>query len=131
MLKSAFALLALVSLALFASVVNFVLGIFEIIGSLIGVIDTIEAAQFRAVRDIVFCSPFTVIAVLSHLVSGDVAYLVSIIETGYGSIRWRYTGSVKHFPQYEVVRLEQCPGFLTRLAASASTATVNVRLQST
>ena len=120
MLKSAFALLALVSLALFASVVNFILGFFEIAGNLIGVFNTLDDAQLRATSDSLFCFPFVSIPVI--LVNGclcDTQYLVSVIETAYGSIRWRYTGSINHFPQYAADRIEPCPVFLTRLSTAA------------
>jgi len=112
--------IALVSLALVGACASFLFGSLELFGNAIHVADTLDAAQFRAVCDTVVCFPFTIVAVLSHAVTGDCAYLVSTIETGYGSIRWRYTGSVKNFPQYEAIRLEPCPLLLMRLVAAAT-----------
>jgi hypothetical protein len=117
-----FARFALVSLALVGAFASFLFGSLELFGNAIRVANTLDAAQFRAMYDTVLYFPFTVIAVLSHLVSGDCAYIMSTIETGYGSIRWRYTGSVKHFPQYDAIRLEPCPAFLLRLRAAAISA---------
>ena len=120
MFKSAFALTALVSLALLSSAVNFVLSFFEIWGNLIGIFNTLDDAQMRASSDTLFCFPFVSIPVI--LVNGylcDTQYLVSVIETAYGSIKWRYTGSIKHFPQYAADRIDACPAFLTRLSAAA------------
>jgi len=112
--------IALVLLALVGACASFFFGSLELIGNAIRVADTLDTAQFRAVYDTVLYFPLTIVAVLSHAVTGDCAYLVSTIETGYGSIRWRYTGSVKNFPQYETIRLEPCPRFLMRLAAAAT-----------
>ncbi len=112
--------IALVSLALVGATASFLFGSLELFGNAIRVADTLDAAQFRAMRDTVFYFPFTVCAVLSHAVTGDCAYLVSTIETGYGSIRWRYTGSDIHSHRYEAIRLEPCPLLLMRLAAAIS-----------
>ncbi len=120
MFKSFMALSALVSLALLSSVVNFILSFFEIWGNLIGIFNTLDDAQMRASSDSLFCFPFVSIPVI--LVNGclcDTQYLVSVIETAYGSIKWRYTGSIKHFPQYAADRIDACPVLLTRLAAAA------------
>ena len=112
--------IALVSLALVGACASFLFGILELFGNAIHVADTLDNAQFRAVMDTVLYFPFTVIAILAELFAGDCTYLVSVAETGYGSIRWRYVGSVKHFPQYEAIRLEPCPRLLMRLAAAAT-----------
>ena len=112
--------IALVSLALVGACASFLFGSLELFGNAIRVADTLDVAQFRAVQDTVLYFPVTVIATLGHLFGGECAYLVSTAETGYGSIRWRYTGSVKNFPQYETIRLEPCPRLLVRLAAAAT-----------
>lgn len=120
MFKSFVALSVLVSLALLSSAVNFVLSFFEIWGNLIGIFNTLDDAQLRASSDSLFCFPFVSIPVI--LVNGclcDTQYLVSVIETAYGSIKWRYTGSIKYFPQYAADRIDACPVLLTRLAAAA------------
>ena len=120
MIRRTLALLSLISLALVGACTSFFFGILELFGNAIHVADTLDDAQFRAMMDTVLCFPFTIVAVLSHAVTGDCAYLVSTIETGYGSIRWRYMGSVIHSPRYEAIRLEPCPLLLMRLAAAAT-----------
>jgi hypothetical protein len=120
MFKSVFALLALVSLALLSSAVNFVLTFFEVLGNLIGVFNTLDDTQLRASSDTMLCFPFVSIPViLLNSCLGDTQYLVSVIETAYGSIKWRYTGTIKHFPQYAADRIEPCPVLLTRLSVTA------------
>ena len=130
MFKSLLALYTLVFLALLSSVVTFVLGSLEFIANTIGVSNTLHnlnQAEFKGMCDTILYFPCTVLCVLSQAIVGDSEYLVSTIETAYGSIRWRYTGTIKHSPQYTIVRIEPCPEFLTRLAALPLASDLRIR----
>ena len=74
--------------------------------------------ELRGIRATILATPFTAVAVLiAGLVSHDAKYLLSVIETAYGSIRWRYVGTIHHFPQFREYRVAPCPDFLTLLCA--------------
>ena len=112
------AIAALGLLALLSSVVNAVFGLLEWIGYTVG-ISKITEAQAIAAKGTFFAFPFSFVSTIVSLFRRDVANLVQTIETAYGSIRWRCTGTVKHFPQYAADRIEPCPALLTRVAADA------------
>ena len=79
--------------------------------------------EIRGIRMTIFSAPLTVAVLVASFLHHDPMYLLSIIETAYGSIRWRYAGMLCHFPQYQEYRVAACPEILTRLCAAAAAAT--------
>lgn len=119
-LRSFPATLALVALALLASLYSFIRDIIQLIGYA-GGCSTVLADERRRRATLANCYalPFTCIRILLNLVATDTPYLITVIEYACGSVYWVHAYTVKHFAQYSIVRQTSRPAFLSALATQA------------